>query len=112
MIHMSETVADLGQRYIAALWGAAASIGADEIAMQRLSGLVESISEAEAQLAGLRLHLLREAKLSAADSVIDGVRRPNRSLADFVAPKGLKPDYIGLFAVTAGLGVEKKEKQI
>jgi 5-methyltetrahydrofolate--homocysteine methyltransferase len=43
--------------------------------------------------------------------VIDGVPRPNRSLADFVAPKGSKPDYIGLFAVTAGLGVEKKEKQ-
>jgi 5-methyltetrahydrofolate--homocysteine methyltransferase len=43
--------------------------------------------------------------------VIDGVRRPNRSLADFIAPKGTQPDYIGLFAVTAGLGVDKKEKQ-
>ena len=41
--------------------------------------------------------------------VIDGVARPNRSLADFIAPKGTKPDYIGLFAVTAGLNVEKKE---
>jgi len=39
------------------------------------------------------------------------VRRPNRSLADFIAPKGVQPDYIGLFAVTAGLGIEKKEKQ-
>jgi 5-methyltetrahydrofolate--homocysteine methyltransferase len=37
------------------------------------------------------------------------VRRPNRSLADFVAPKGTKPDWIGLFAVTAGLGVETRE---
>ena len=43
--------------------------------------------------------------------VVDGVKRPNRSLADFVAPKGGPADYIGLFAVTAGLGVEKKEKQ-
>ncbi|HET9978561.1 MAG TPA: methionine synthase [Burkholderiaceae bacterium] len=43
--------------------------------------------------------------------VIDGEPRPNRSLADFVAPKGVKDDYIGLFAVTAGLGVEKKEQQ-
>ncbi|WP_082938821.1 methionine synthase [Mitsuaria sp. 7] len=43
--------------------------------------------------------------------VVDGVRRPNRSLADFVAPKGTVPDYIGLFAVTAGLGVDKKEQQ-
>ncbi|MBB1515774.1 DUF222 domain-containing protein [Tessaracoccus sp. MC1679] len=76
---MSETVADLGQRYIAALWDAAASIGADEIAMQRLAGLVESIAEAEAQLAGLRLHLLHEAKLSAADAVIDGVRQSVRT---------------------------------
>jgi 5-methyltetrahydrofolate--homocysteine methyltransferase len=43
--------------------------------------------------------------------VVDGVQRANRSLADFIAPKGSKPDYIGLFAVTAGLGTEKKEKQ-
>ncbi|MGJ7518988.1 methionine synthase [Variovorax sp. LT1P1] len=43
--------------------------------------------------------------------VIDGVMRPSRCLSDFVAPKdsGLK-DYVGMFAVTAGLGVEKKEK--
>ena len=43
--------------------------------------------------------------------VIDGVKRPNRCLADFIAPKGVAPDYIGAFAVTAGLGVEKKDKQ-
>jgi len=43
--------------------------------------------------------------------VIDGVTRPSRCLADFVAPKdsGI-PDYVGMFAVTAGLGIEKKEK--
>lgn len=42
---------------------------------------------------------------------IEGVMRPSRCLADFVAPRasGLK-DYVGMFAVTAGLGVEKKEK--
>ena len=43
--------------------------------------------------------------------VVDGVKRANRSLADFIAPRGVKADYIGLFAVTAGLGLEKKEKQ-
>ena len=43
--------------------------------------------------------------------VVDGVKRPNRCLADFVAPRGVRPDYVGLFAVTAGLGVEKKERQ-
>lgn len=41
---------------------------------------------------------------------IDGVMRPSRCLADFVAPKGLKSDYAGLFAVTAGIGTEKREK--
>jgi 5-methyltetrahydrofolate--homocysteine methyltransferase len=40
--------------------------------------------------------------------VIDGVPRPNRSLADFIAPKGVQPDYIGLFAVTTGVGADKK----
>jgi 5-methyltetrahydrofolate--homocysteine methyltransferase len=43
--------------------------------------------------------------------VIDGVRRPNRCLADHVAPRGVRPDYIGLFAVTAGHGVDRKEAQ-
>ncbi|WIV98442.1 methionine synthase [Kinneretia aquatilis] len=43
--------------------------------------------------------------------VVDGIKRPNRCLSDFIAPKGAVPDYIGLFAVTAGLGVEKKEAQ-
>jgi 5-methyltetrahydrofolate--homocysteine methyltransferase len=65
--------------------------------------------------------------------MIDGVMRPSRCLSDFIAPKapavaapdsialtagpagstgqkGLKNDYIGIFAVTAGIGVEKKEK--
>jgi 5-methyltetrahydrofolate--homocysteine methyltransferase len=40
----------------------------------------------------------------------DGVMRPSRCLADFVAPKGLAPDYVGAFAVTAGIGVEQKEQ--
>ena len=43
---------------------------------------------------------------------VDGVMRPSRCLSDFVAPKdsGIK-DYAGLFAVTAGLGMEKKEQE-
>jgi 5-methyltetrahydrofolate--homocysteine methyltransferase len=43
--------------------------------------------------------------------VIDGVMRPSRCLADFVAPKGVAPDYVGLFAVTAGIGVDKYEQR-
>lgn len=42
--------------------------------------------------------------------VIDGVARPNQCLSDFIAPKGTD-DYIGLFAVTGGLGTEKIEKR-
>ncbi|MFM8245371.1 MAG: methionine synthase [Burkholderiaceae bacterium] len=44
--------------------------------------------------------------------VIEGVARPNQCLADFIAPKdsGIT-DYIGLFAVTAGIGIEKHEKR-
>ena len=44
--------------------------------------------------------------------VIDGVARPNQCLADFIAPKdsGIA-DYIGLFAVTGGLGIEKHEQR-
>jgi 5-methyltetrahydrofolate--homocysteine methyltransferase len=53
---------------------------------------------------GLRMQSVRP--------VVDGVRRPNRCLADFIAPKGSgRDDYIGLFAVTAGIGVDKKERQ-
>jgi 5-methyltetrahydrofolate--homocysteine methyltransferase len=44
--------------------------------------------------------------------IIDGVQRPNQCLADFIAPKSSGvADYIGLFAVTAGLGIEKHEKR-
>ena len=64
----------------------------------------ESRSEVLMTWRGLRMQSERP--------VVDGVKRPNRCLADFIAPKGSGvADYIGLFAVTAGLGVEKKEKQ-
>ncbi len=80
-------------------------------------------------------HGLRQ---QAEKTAVDGVMRPSRCLSDFVAPKILTPeliaararvhwpegqndtqtqaktgqiaDYIGVFAVTAGLGAEKKEK--
>ncbi|KAF1019776.1 MAG: Methionine synthase [Paracidovorax wautersii] len=42
---------------------------------------------------------------------VGGVMRPSRCLADFIAPKGAANDYIGLFAVTAGIGAEKRERQ-
>lgn len=41
--------------------------------------------------------------------VINGVARPNQCLADFIAPKssGIR-DYIGMFAVTAGVGIDAR----
>ncbi len=50
-------------------------------------------------------------RLQTVRPVIEGVPRPNRSLADWIAPKGVRPDYLGLFAVTAGLGAQKKIEQ-
>jgi len=47
-------------------------------------------------------------RLQSERPVVEGVKRPNRSLADFVAPRGVAADYIGLFAVTAGLGADTK----
>src|SRR5690606_4055719 len=45
------------------------------------------------------------------DEIADG--RPNRSLADFVAPRSSgAPDYVGAFAVTAGLGAEQLAKKL
>lgn len=43
--------------------------------------------------------------------VVDGEQRPNRCLADFIAPKGQSHDHIGLFAVTAGFGADEKAEQ-
>jgi 5-methyltetrahydrofolate--homocysteine methyltransferase len=36
-----------------------------------------------------------------------GDSRPNRCLADYVAPAGATDDYLGAFAVTAGIGLEE-----
>jgi 5-methyltetrahydrofolate--homocysteine methyltransferase len=68
----------------------------------------ESRSEVLMTWRGLRMQTVRP--------VVDGVMRPNRCLADFIAPKGSGPsdtirDHIGLFAVTSGIGAEKKDKQ-
>jgi len=64
----------------------------------------ESRSEVLMTWRGLRVQSVRP--------VVDGIKRPNRCLADFIAPKGSGvADHIGMFAVTSGVGTEKKEKQ-
>jgi len=44
--------------------------------------------------------------------VVEGIKRPNRCLADYVAPlSSKKKDYVGMFAVTTGHGVDKKVEE-
>ncbi|MEO8483538.1 MAG: methionine synthase [Acidobacteriota bacterium] len=53
----------------------------------------------------VRFHMLRQQEV-----IADG--RPNRSLADFIAPKdSFAPDYIGAFAVTAGIGADELARE-
>jgi 5-methyltetrahydrofolate--homocysteine methyltransferase len=53
-----------------------------------------------------RVELARLPMLRQQDVMADG--RPNRSLADFIAPvESGVPDYLGMFAVTAGHGVDE-----
>jgi 5-methyltetrahydrofolate--homocysteine methyltransferase len=52
-----------------------------------------------------REQLVRLPMLRQQEQIADG--RPNRSLADFIAPRGRGvPDYLGAFAVTAGIGAD------
>ncbi|MEO5897822.1 MAG: methionine synthase [Vicinamibacterales bacterium] len=56
-----------------------------------------------------REELARFPMLRQQEVIADG--RPNRSLADFIAPlESGVPDYLGMFAVTAGLGAEDLAK--
>ena len=83
----------------------AATVGDDDIEIYA----DESRQDVLMTWRGLRMQSVRP--------VVDGpdgqkIMRPNRCLADFIAPKGSgRSDYIGLFAVTAGLGVDRKERQ-
>ncbi len=75
------------------------TVGDDDIAFYT----DESRTEVAMTWHGLRQQTEKQA--------VEGVMRPSRCLADFVAPKdsGIA-DYAGVFAVTAGIGAEKKEK--
>jgi 5-methyltetrahydrofolate--homocysteine methyltransferase len=66
---------------------------------------VEIYSDDSRQSVAMRLNNLRQQTLKP-------MKRPNQCLSDFIAPKetGLK-DYIGAFAVTAGVGLEQLAKK-
>jgi 5-methyltetrahydrofolate--homocysteine methyltransferase len=54
--------------------------------------------------------LRQQTKKPVLDSPQGRVPNPNQCLSDFIAPKASGvADYLGLFAVTAGLGIEKRE---
>ncbi len=92
------------ERIINEKWlGAAAVIGLYPAASQGDDVILFSDEAFEAE--GERLHFLRQQKAKAPGN-------PNLCLADFVAPRssGLR-DHVGLFAVTAGLGIEKRVAQ-
>jgi len=97
----------LTARAVIGLWPAA-SVG-DDIEIYREPGAGNRKPESAGPATGYRLpataplatlHCLRQ-------QVDKPVERPDFCLADFVAPKDSKvPDYVGGFAVTAGLGIE------
>ncbi|MBB1482446.1 DUF222 domain-containing protein [Tessaracoccus sp. MC1865] len=73
-------VGDLVQQGIAALWHAAAALSADPaVSSTRRLSLVDQVAQAKAQLAGLELHLLHEARLAADDATVDGARQSVRT---------------------------------
>ena len=86
----------LTARAVIGLWPAA-NVG-DDVEVYRDSGPGTRDSERSVLAT---LHSLRQQ----ADKPVE---RPNLCLADFIAPKEFgKPDWIGGFAVTAGLGIEE-----
>ena len=78
-----------------AFWPAAAD--GDDIVVYK--------DEDRRELARRSLPMLRQQELQPDD-------RPNLSLADYIAPRGSGiPDYIGMFAVTGGIGAEELAKR-
>ncbi|MEZ4949672.1 MAG: vitamin B12 dependent-methionine synthase activation domain-containing protein [Saprospiraceae bacterium] len=66
---------------------------------------IEVYENADRSKVGITLHHLRQQRKKAKG-------QPNLSLSDFVAPKSTgKEDYVGAFAVTAGVGIEKWVKK-
>ena len=62
-------------------------------------------ADASRQQVAMTWHVLRQ---QTEKQRIEGVLRPSRCLADFVAPRGEGNDHVGLFAVTAGIGADKR----
>ncbi len=73
---------------------------------------IEIYTDASREQVALTWHTARQQTERPVITQADGtqLRRPNRALADFIAPKASgRQDHIGLFAVTTGLGAEAQE---
>lgn len=76
---MNDMVQSLGQELLAAAWDTARLVDDAEGQARRLDDLLEWVAETQAQLAGLRMRLIHEAKLAGADAVVDRVRSSTRT---------------------------------
>jgi 5-methyltetrahydrofolate--homocysteine methyltransferase len=94
------------ERIVAERWLAANAV----VAFYPAASVGDDIEVYADESRGKVLFTWRGLRPQAEKPVIEGVPVPNRALADFIAPKDSGvADYIGLFAVTAGLGVEARE---
>ncbi|MDD3610584.1 MAG: methionine synthase [Halothiobacillaceae bacterium] len=84
----------LTARAVLGLWPAA-RLGADDIVLYTDDTRRERLAV---------LHHLRQQMERPTD-------KPNQCLADFIAPEGVVADYLGGFAVTAGIGADEKVAQ-
>ena len=70
----------------------------------RIGDDIAFYADAARQQPAMTWHGLRQ---QTEKQTIDGVTRPSRCLSDFVGPQGVQ-DYAGMFAVTAGIGADKR----
>ena len=74
---MNDDVRGLGQQFMTAAWSTARANSSRNHAAQ-LDALLTVLDEAQDQIAGLRLHLIHEARMNGADTVTDRVRSSTR----------------------------------
>ena len=76
---MFEEVDDAAQQLITALQQEAAVFDDGEAQVKRIGGLLEHLDQTQAQLAGIRMELVNQAKTSSVDKVIDQIRMSART---------------------------------
>ena len=75
---MNDDVRGLGQQFMAAAWNTARTNTSRNHATE-LDALLSLLDETQAQIAGLKLHLIHEARMNGVDVVTDRVRATTRT---------------------------------